>query len=107
MIWSRELYVDATKVLANADIDSLVPRFYHEAMTHVADLFATDAVRDEHDDAADPPTGDEVASSAGVVQSVAAKSEQSPRWKLLEERRLDPHRPAVGSYRRTSDFRAS
>jgi transposase len=68
LIWGRELYVDATKVLANADLDSLVPRFYHEAMTHVADLFAADPARDERDDAADPPTGDEVASTAGVVQ---------------------------------------
>ena len=30
-----------------------------------------------------------------------------PPWRLLEERRLDPHRPAVGSYRRTTDFRVS
>src|SRR5215218_8103682 len=30
-----------------------------------------------------------------------------PTWRLLEERRLDPHRPAVGSYRRTADFRVS
>ena len=39
--------------------------------------------------------------------AVAAVPEQAPRWKLLEERRLDPHRPAVGSYRRTTDFRVS
>jgi hypothetical protein len=32
--------------------------------------------------------------------------DESP-WRLLEERRLDPHRPAVGSYRRTADFRVS
>jgi transposase len=57
LIGGRELYVAATKVLANADLDSLVPRFYHEAMTHVADLFA-----------ADPPTGDEVTSPAGMLQ---------------------------------------
>jgi hypothetical protein len=33
--------------------------------------------------------------------------EHEPSWKLLEERRLDPQRPAVGGYRRTSDFRVS
>src|SRR4029453_2544234 len=27
--------------------------------------------------------------------------------RLLEERRVDPHRPAVGSYRRTADYRVS
>jgi hypothetical protein len=30
-----------------------------------------------------------------------------PRWNLLEERRLDPTRPAKRGYRRTSDFRVS
>src|SRR3712207_5681620 len=39
LVWGRELYVDATKVEANADFDSLVPRFYFEATTHVADVF--------------------------------------------------------------------
>src|SRR3954469_9786834 len=39
LVWGRELYVDATKVEANADLDSLVPRFYYAAKTHVADLF--------------------------------------------------------------------
>ena len=42
LVWGRELYVDATKVAANADVDSLIPRFYHDAKTHVADLFAAD-----------------------------------------------------------------
>ena len=41
LVWGHELYVDATKVEANADLDSLVPRFYHEAKTHLADLFAS------------------------------------------------------------------
>ena len=115
LVWGRELYVDATKVAANAAVDSLVPRFYHDATTHVADLFAADPAPDEHIEAANPPPQDEVASPQGVVRlpagmlpaAVAAVPEQAPRWKLLEERRLAPHRPAVGSYRRTTDFRVS
>jgi transposase len=115
LVWGRELYVDATKVEANADVDSLIPRFSHDAKTHVADLFAADPVPDEHDDAADPPTGDEGASSEGVGQlppgvlpiGTSPAPAHVPRWKLLEERRLDPNRPAVGSYRRTTDFRIS
>jgi transposase len=39
LVWGRELYVDATKVDANADLDSLVPRFWYDATTRVADLF--------------------------------------------------------------------
>jgi transposase len=116
LVWGRELYVDATKVAANADVDSLIPRFYHDAKTHVADLFAADPAPDDPDDAAaNPPPQNEVASPQGVVRlpagmlpaAVAAVPEQAPRWKLLEERRLAPHRAAVGSYRRTTDFRVS
>src|SRR5215216_4781825 len=31
LVWGKELFFDATKVRANADIDSLVPRWYAEA----------------------------------------------------------------------------
>ena len=115
LVWGKELYFDATKVAANAAVDSLVPRFSHDAKTHLAALFAADPAPDEHDDAADPPPGEAVASPGGVVQlppggrpaAAAVMSEQAPRRKLLEERRLDAHRPPVGSYRRTTDFRVS
>jgi transposase len=47
LVWGRELYFDAMKVEANAGIPSLVPRFYHEAKAHLADLFADElAVED-------------------------------------------------------------
>src|SRR3954471_7475701 len=36
LVWGRELYFDATRVRADADTDSLVPRFYAEAKAHVA-----------------------------------------------------------------------
>ena len=112
LVWGRELYVDATNVQANADLDSLVPRFYHDAKSHVAGLFADDATKDEHDeDDADPPG---VVLHEGVVQlpsrplpGAEAATESAPRWNLLEERRLDPNRPVVGSYQRTTDFRVS
>ena len=93
LVWGRELYVDATKVAANADLDSLVPRFFYEAKHHVADLFADDA----------PTTTAEGEPKAGVDDLPAA----ALPWNLLVERRLDPNRPAVGSYRRTTDFRVS
>jgi transposase len=105
LVWGRELYVDATKVAANADLDSLVPRFYHDATTHAAALFAENPVAGDEDDGggADPlAPGDDAASPDG-----SAAAEQTRPWRLLEERRLDPTRPAVGSYRRTTDFRVS
>jgi transposase len=103
LVWGRELYFDATKVEANAGVPSLVPRFYYEATTHVADLFAN-----EVDDAAPKADPDR---PLGIVQlpidpeSVPAAGD--PPWRLLEERRLDPKRPSHGGYRRTSDYRVS
>jgi transposase len=40
LVWGRELYLVATHVRADADADSLVPRFYADANTHVTDNFA-------------------------------------------------------------------
>src|SRR3954454_21407250 len=42
LVWGRELYFDATRVMADADTDSLVPRFYQQAQTHIADVFGAD-----------------------------------------------------------------
>src|SRR5215471_132639 len=41
LVWGRELYVDATKVQANASRDSVKPRFAVEA--HLSNLFASEA----------------------------------------------------------------
>jgi hypothetical protein len=41
LVWGRELYIDATKVQANAALDSLMPRFAVEA--HLGTLFADPA----------------------------------------------------------------
>jgi transposase len=103
LVWGQELYFDATKVAAHADLDSLVPRFFYEASAHVADLF-----ENEIDDAAPPAATD---LPPDIVQlpldPERIPPESDPPWRLLEERRLDPQRPSVGSYRRTTDFRVS
>src|SRR4051812_39108574 len=46
LIWGKELYVDATKVDANASVDSRRPRFVVEAQlqAHLDDLFPEQAV---------------------------------------------------------------
>ena len=46
LVWGQELYIDATKVAANAALDSLQPRFAVEA--HLARLFAAEG--DESDE---------------------------------------------------------
>jgi transposase len=106
LVWGRELNFDATKVEANAGVSSLVPRFYYDATTHVADLFA--------DELAPTGTTAEVVSDLprDIVRLPTAtgedvRGEADPRWPLLEKRRLDPQREAAWGYERTSAWRVS
>jgi transposase len=43
LVWGEELYTDATKVVANASVDSVQPRFAVAARAHLEDLFGLDA----------------------------------------------------------------
>lgn len=104
LVWGRKLYFDATKVEANAGIPSLVPRFYHEAKTHVAGLFADESVAD----IAKPAEPiNELPEGVLRLPIETVSTAGDPPWRLLEERRLDPRRPSHGGYRRTSGFRVS
>jgi transposase len=103
LVWGRELYFDATKVEANAGIPSLIPRFYYDATTHVADLFG-----DEADDGAPQAKADLPPDIVQLpIDPESVPAERDAPWRLLEERRLDPKRPSHRGYRRTSDFRVS
>ena len=55
LVWGAELVFDETKVQANADYDSLVPRWYVAARTHLAALFADDTAPPRSAPAADGP----------------------------------------------------
>jgi transposase len=110
LVWGKELFFDATKVRANADIDSLVPRWYQEAKAHLDDLFtdAADAVARPEDT---PPAEDEdvdpnvtrlpFGGPADDEAHLAATNRAA--WKLLEQGRLDRDRPPRWSYRRQTD----
>jgi transposase len=109
LVWGRELFFDATKVVANADVDSLVPRFYHAAKTHVADLFDEEPIVASGEGALlapahDLPSGIVRLPSEGVAGGDIV---DPPPWRLLEERWLDPHRGAAWGYERTSAWRVS
>ena len=103
LVWGRELYFDATRVRADADTDSLVPRFFAEAKAHVADIFADSS--DLTDEPSTPPEDGLLHFPANTGDADDAREDStSVRWNLLEQRRLDPRRPAKRGYRRTSDF---
>src|SRR5919202_3785976 len=42
LVWGAELYIDATKMVANAAVDSVQPRFAVAARAHLDDLCALD-----------------------------------------------------------------
>src|SRR4051794_6153355 len=70
LVWGQELYIDATKVAANAALDSLQPRFAVEA--HLAQLFAQEDDGDGEDRTGDPDTA---GSDAPVRLPVALTAE--------------------------------
>src|SRR5204862_242052 len=55
LVWGKELYIDSTQVNANADLDSLTPRFAVEAreamQAHLAALFALEDAQPETQEA--------------------------------------------------------
>jgi IS5 family transposase len=116
LIWGQELYVDATKVEANAALDSLHPRFAIEA--HLAHLFADPETAPpgaaDGADAGDP--GQDACISDGPIPLPVELSDAA-RATLAEAAAVRhdwigtagrPDRDVVrGTYRRTADFRAS
>jgi transposase len=112
IVWGKELYLDATKVAANAALASLQPRFAVEA--HLAQLFATD---DEGDDG-DENDGDADEAGAGGIQALLpndlteqARAELAAQAAARHDwigRAGRPDRTkSSGPYRRTADFRVS
>jgi transposase len=78
LVWGEELIFDATKVRANASLDSLIPRLHLLTEEHLAQL-----------EPMEPPT--------------TLWEQNNARWDLLEACRLDPNRPASEGYERKSD----
>ena len=52
LVWGEELYFDATKVDANASLDSIAPRFYVEE--HLGELFAEQELLGPEQEGASP-----------------------------------------------------
>jgi len=128
LLWGRELFFDATKVRANAALNSVVPRFYLQAKTqateHLAELFAGDSASAVEEAAAPGRAAPEENEAAAAPASPSPSPIQLPTvltpeqvaqlaeknqavWKLLDHRRLDPERGSDTSYQRLSDLRGS
>jgi transposase len=104
LVWGRELYIDATKVQANADLDSLVPRFAVDA--HLGEFFTVADGPDELAQELLEDTGRLTARgqdlTASAFQSGCTQAEARHDWIARIGR---PNRD--GAYQRTADFRVS
>src|SRR5215467_1332820 len=126
LVWGKELYIDSTQVNANADLDSLTPRFAVEAraamQAHLAALFA------EEDSQQEPQTAatEVVAALRAVIspevvtctvpfplpiplsqaeqEELAQDNAARHDWIAQEGRQ---QREVHGLYERTADFRIS
>jgi transposase len=120
LVWGKELFFDATRVRANASVESVVPRLGEVVDGHVEALFP------EGGDASDEAPAARAADAgtpAGVVPLAPPPAPapaapprragrrrrvlEAPRWDLLERCRLDPARPAAAGTRRLSAERVS
>jgi transposase len=124
LVWGKELYFDSTQVNANADLDSLSPRFAVEAreaiQEHLSTLFAPDPPKLENAEETSaealhpqPPSEDTVCQQPTPLPLVLSEAQREELvannaarhdWIAEEGRqRRDVH----GLYRRTADFRIS
>lgn len=107
LIWGKDLYFDATKVEANASMDSVKPRFAIEA--HLADLFAQEP-EEERSQAGSEASAEE---AAPPLLPTALSEQQAEQLAETNARRHDwieeagrPNREKThGSYRRVADYR--
>ncbi|MBV9280786.1 MAG: IS1182 family transposase [Chloroflexi bacterium] len=111
LVWGQELLADATKVQANADPDSLVPRLKEVMDDHLVALFGEE--REQSREARETEVGEDAPrllhpdrQSTPAGESTEADT-QPARWDVLEECRLDPDRPPSGSYQRIGDRKVS
>ena len=113
LVWGRELYVDATKVEADAARDSLKPRFFVDA--HLQRLFETAVPGDGSEgepecqasrSGADPrPTPLPTATAPELAAALATANAQRHDWLAREGR---PDRTVTrGHYQRLADLAVS
>ena len=118
LVWGKELYVDATKVNANASLDSLKPRFFVEA--HLNNLFSAQSEDSPEGTGQQTPQA-EAAGSQPVEQEEMPIPMQLPislspqeqehlaqenavRHDWIEQQGRPDRSVIRGSYRRMADF---
>ena len=112
LVWGEELYFDATKVDANASLDSIAPRFYVEE--YLEELFTEEETFDAEQDDGGTVAGEEQSESPRAElyklppaddEALVEKNASTENW---ISRKGDQRREQKGIwYRRRADFLAS
>jgi len=112
LVWGQEFYLDATRVQANAALDSLQPRFAVAA--HLARLFAADGDEIGNDGASDGPDAPDAADAPARLPVTLTEESRAALVECAADRQDwigragRPDRTTrSGPYRRTADFRVS
>src|SRR5829696_140577 len=113
LVWGRELYVDATKVEADASLDSLRPRFFVEA--HLERLFRGAGLAPAGAPAEDPGRQDDVAGAPAPATPQPLPTAAPPELAAANAGRHDwlarqgrPDRAVThGHYQRLADLEVS
>jgi transposase len=107
LVWGQELYVDGTKVQANAAIDGMVPRFYWEARQHLAALFEAES---DGGNPGDPNPEHPLASSPrGFVDKYDGTrilGHRAPSYERITDSKVRPVDPDASPMRRFAGDRA-
>ncbi len=117
LVWGRELYVDGTKVAANAGKESVKPRFAVEA--HLSRLFDSQAEvpgEEEQQQAAEEPTPDTdeelpvpitLSTSLPPEENEVLAQQNADRHDWIEQEGAQDRRVTSRGYQRIADYQVS
>ena len=118
LVWGQELYIDGTKVAANAGKESVKPRFAVEA--HLSNLFGTEAEEpgdgEEQQQAAEKPTPDAdeelpapitLPTSLPPEEDEALAQHNAARHDWIEQEGAQDRRVNSRGYQRFADYQVS
>jgi transposase len=110
LVWGKELYFDGTQVAANADDDTLRPRFYVEAMrAHLAALFPDQPDQELDNSTTDQPSTKPLSLASKLPQAAAEQVTvgELPSEDWISRLGRPASREKNSAYQRIADLRVS
>jgi hypothetical protein len=104
LVWGEELFFDATKVEANASMESRIPRFSAEA--HLGELFESEGApeTEARDDAQGPPPAGADLGALPAASDRGLRAENAKRGDWISKDGQPDRTIVRHGYRRKSDY---